>query len=87
MPTHTQIATPEKENACAPWIAGVVGSPRAGEACGTARMGRLAQTCCAARCQAAKSRRTRGDERHWVEVQPTQVLTGVRALRGTQAWA
>ena len=87
MPTHTEIAAPEKENARAPWSAGVVGSPRAGEACGTALMGRLERKCCSVRGRAAKRRRTCGDERHWLEVQPMRVLTGVRALRGTQAWA
>ena len=87
MPTHTEIATPASESERAPWSAGVVGSPRAGEACGTARMGRLEQKGCAARGRAAKSRRTRGDERHWVEVQLTRVLTRVRALRSTQAGA
>ena len=83
MPTHTEIAAPEKENARAPWSAGVVGSPRAGEACGTALMGRLERKCCSVRGRAAKRRRTCDDERHWVEVQPVRVLTGVRALRGT----
>jgi len=87
MRTHTEIATPAKENALAPRIAGVVGSPRAGEACGTALMVRPERKCCSVRSRAVKRRRTRGDGRHWVEVQPMRVLTGVRALRGTQAWA
>ena len=53
MRTHTEIATPAKENARAPRIAAVVGSPRAGEACGIALMGHLEWKRCSVRGRAA----------------------------------